>query len=184
MTGTGKPNSLEALPTQVEDTVQTIARFHGAHAAEATPLQRAVDRATRWAGTPGSVALLVVLVLTWVALNVGMLVVGQKPFDAPPFVWLQGTAALAALFMTVLILTTQQRDDALIGLRDQLTLELAILAEQKSAKIIALLEELRRDDPAIADRADSHADDLAKPADPDAVLDALKEQHASSVTPD
>ena len=77
--------------------------------------------------------------------------------------------------MTVLILTTQRREDKLAGLRDQLTLELSILSEQKSAKIIGLLEELRRDDPNISDRQDEHADALSKPADPNAVLDALKD---------
>jgi uncharacterized membrane protein len=77
--------------------------------------------------------------------------------------------------MTVLILTTQRREDKLAGLRDQLTLELSILSEQKSAKIIELLEELRRDDPNISDRADKHADALSTPADPDAVLGALKD---------
>ena len=185
MTDSEKPSSAEtALPPQVDDTVQAIARFHAAHAAEATPLQGAVNRATRRAGTPAFVGLLTVMVSTWIALNVGMLVVGAQPFDAPPFVWLQGAAALAALYMTVLILTTQQRDDALIALRDQLTLELAILGEQKSAKIIALLEELRRDDPSIANRSDSHADDLSTPADPDAVLGALKEKQTSPVTSD
>ena len=52
---------------------------------------------------------------------------------------------LLALYVTVLILTTQRRDDQLASYREQLTLELAILGEQKSAKIISLLEELRRD---------------------------------------
>ena len=76
--------------------------------------------------------------------------------------------------MTVLILTTQRREDELAGLRDQLTLELSILSEQKSAKIIGLLEELRRDDPHISNRPDEHADALSRPADPNAVMDALK----------
>ena len=77
--------------------------------------------------------------------------------------------------MTILILTTQRREDELAGLREQLILELAILTEQKSAKIIALLEELRRDAPNISDREDRQAEALSTPADPNAVADALKE---------
>jgi hypothetical protein len=38
-----------------------------------------------------------------------------------------------------MILMTQRRDDEMAMRRDQMTLELAILSEQKSAKIIALL---------------------------------------------
>ncbi len=57
--------------------------------------------------------------------------------------------------------------------RDQLTLQLAILADKKTAKVIELLEEMRRDAPAIADRADPESDEMAKPADPAEVLAAI-----------
>jgi uncharacterized membrane protein len=104
-----------------------------------------------------------------------MMATGSKPVDEPPFFWLQGAVTMTALYMTVFILTTQRREDKLAGLRDQLTLELSILCEQKSAKIISLLEELRRDDPHISDRDDEDADALSTPADPNVVLDALKD---------
>jgi uncharacterized membrane protein len=68
--------------------------------------------------------------------------------------------------MTVLILSTQRRDDELASYREQLTLELAILGEQKSAKVIELLEELRRDDPTIRNRIDHDAAAMSAPADP------------------
>ena len=109
-------------------------------------------------------------------MNLSLIATGQEPIDKPPFYWLQGTVSLTALYMTVFILTTQRRDDQLAGMRDELTLQLSLLSEQKSAKIIELLEELRRDDPHISDRHDDHAEALSKPADPQAVLDALKEK--------
>ncbi len=79
-------------------------------------------------------------------------------------------------------MTAQRRADGLTGHREQLTLELAILSEQKSAKIIALIEELRRDDPSISNRSDAHADELATPTDPVAVADALKVNQAAAET--
>ena len=165
----------QAVPTHVEDTVEAVARFHAAHEADASPLQRLVERITRRAGRPAFIALLTASVVSWMALNLGLMAFGRTPIDEPPFFWLQGAVAITALYMTVLILTTQRREDKLAGLRDQLTLELSILSEQKSAKIIGLLEELRRDDPNISDRPDENADALSTPADPDAVLDALKD---------
>jgi len=170
----GRDNS-EAVPAHVEDTVEAVARFHSAHQAEASGLQRAIERLTRRAGSPTFAALLTVLVVGWRAFNLGLQAVGRQPLDEPPFFWLQGAVALTALYMTVFILTTQRREDKLAGLRDQLTLELSILAERKSAKIIELLEELRRDAPDISDRADEDAAALSTPADPDAVLGALKD---------
>jgi uncharacterized membrane protein len=169
------------LPSHVEDTVQAVARFQASHDAAASTLQRLIERTTRRAGSPTFIALLTVLVIGWIAFNLGLIVFGHRPIDKPPFFWLQGVVALTALYMTVFILTTQRRDDKLAGLRDQLTLELSILSEQKSAKIIELLEELRRDDPHMPDRQDDHAAALAKPADPNAVLDALKDKQDSSL---
>lgn len=165
----------QTIPAHVEDTVQAVARFQASHEADAEPLQRVIEQVTRRAGRPAFIALLTVLVVSWIALNVALTEVGRTPVDEPPFVWLQGAVALTALYMTVFILTTQRREDKLAGLRDQLTLELAILSEQKSAKIIGLLEELRRDDPSLSNRPDEHAEALATPADPDVVLDALKD---------
>lgn len=164
-----------ALPVHVETTVEAVARFHAAHEGEATPLQRLIERVTRRAGRPAFVAVLTLLVGGWIGLNLSLTALGSAPIDQPPFFWLQGAVAVAALYMTIFILTTQRREDELSALRDQLTLELSILSEQKSAKIIGLLEELRRDDPNIADRLDEHADELATPADPNAVLGALKD---------
>ena len=58
-----------------------------------------------------------------------------------------------------------------------MTLELAILAEQKLAKIIALLEEFRRNDPNQSNRRDRVAEAFAEPADPQVVLDAIRAAH-------
>ena len=171
-----EPAANQTVPAHVEDTVQAVARFHATHEADATRLQRLIERLTRRAGRPAFLALLTLLVLGWIGLNLGLIAAGRRPLDEPPFFWLQGAVTLTALYMTVLILTTQRREDKLAGLRDQLTLELSILSEQKSAKIIGLLEELRRDAPNISDRADEQADALSTPADPNAVLDALKDR--------
>jgi uncharacterized membrane protein len=100
---------------------------------------------------------------------------GYRPLDPPPFAGLADFASLASLCLVVVIVTTQRRDDRLARHRELLTLELAILTEQKAAKAIALLEELRRDFPLVHDRVDPQADIMAKPADPQTVIEAIKE---------
>jgi len=87
---------------------------------------------------------------------------------------------LASLYFVVLILTTQRRDDGLSRRRELLTLELAILSEQKTAKIVALLEELRRDSPQIRDRVDEQAAVMARPADPRSVMEAIQETRSEA----
>lgn len=95
--------------------------------------------------------------------------------DAPPFYWLQGAVSLTALCLTILVLSTQRRLDRLAEERAQLTLQVALVNEQKLAKVIALLEELRSDHPEIADRHDPQAAAMAEPTDPQSVLDAIRE---------
>jgi uncharacterized membrane protein len=80
----------------------------------------------------------------------------------------------SALYMTVLILATQRRENELASHHEHLTLELAILSEQKTAKIISLLEELRQDHPDIHDRIDDEAAAMSEPADPQSVLETIK----------
>ena len=57
---------------------------------------------------------------------------------------------------------------------------MVILSEQKIAKAVALLEELRRDTPSIQDRVDEQADKMAQPADPQSVIDAIQETRSQA----
>ncbi|HZZ70358.1 MAG TPA: DUF1003 domain-containing protein [Phenylobacterium sp.] len=155
--------------------MQAIARLHIDHRRGATGLQRTVERLTRFFSRPRAVGLLAVLVAAWLLTNVVMSALGGQPFDPAPFNLLQAFTGIAALFMTIFILVTQRREDELSELREQLTLELALLSEQKAAKLIELMEELRRDLPNVRDRIDHQASALSQAADPDAVLEVLKE---------
>lgn len=165
------------LPAHINDTVRAIARLHAEHQSEATTLQRIVERLIAGAGRPRSLIALTALMVGWMGVNLALPALGHKAWDEPPFSWLQGATGVAALYMTVLILVTQRREDQLASHREQLTLELGILSEQKAAKIIELLEELRRDLPHVRDRVDEEAVAMSAPADPEAVLNAIKETH-------
>ena len=165
------------LPAHIEDTVQAIAEVHLEHHRRATPVQRAVDRMTRFVGRPRFVGLMTAAFSIWILLNVALHLLKREPFDPLPFPWLETFATLLALYISVLILITQRRENELTEHREQLTLELSILSEKKAAKIIELLEELRRDLPNVRERVDAEASDMAKPADPHAVLQAINETH-------
>jgi uncharacterized membrane protein len=54
--------------------------------------------------------------------------------DPPPFVWLQGAVTTGGLYVAILILTTQRREEKLSSQRGQLMLQLAILNDQKSSQ--------------------------------------------------
>jgi uncharacterized membrane protein len=166
------------LPVHVEETIRSIARLQAEHHGNATPHQRAVDRVTAVLDRPGFIGGLTVIVVGWISLNLLTAALGFRAVDPPPFPWLGGAISLISLYMVVLILGTQRHADSLAQHREMLTLELTILSEQKTAKVIQLLEEFRRDNPLIHDRVDQEAEVMAQPADPQSVLDAIKETHA------
>lgn len=163
----------DSPPLPLDESEQNISDLHAQHYRKATPVQRFLDSVVSKLSHPAFLIALTCVITGWIALNLAMI----KPLDPPPFSWLQGTASILAVYIATLILTTQRREDGLARHRDQLTLELAILGERKGAKIIELLEELRRDTPQVHDRIDDNAAAMAKPADPGAVLNAIEEVH-------
>lgn len=162
------------VPPQVEDTVATIAALHAAHNREAHALQKAVSRATGGIARPITLLLITAAITGWVALNLALPKFGNTAPDPFPFPLLSAAVATVGLYLAAMILITQRHDDEMATRREQITLELAILSEQKSAKIIALLEEFRRNDPNQGNDRDKMAEALAKPADAQVVLDAIR----------
>ena len=137
-------------------------------------MQRVVDRSVRVISRPRFVAILSAIIVAWMVLNIGSANLGYR-VDPPPFQILQGVGGALAIYLTVLILITQRRENELAVRSEQLTLQLAILSEKKNAKIIQLLEELRRDSPMVSNRIDPEADALAVPADTHMVAEALRD---------
>lgn len=132
-----------SLPEHIEQTVQAIGRLHAEHHRRATPLERIVDRMTAIVAHPSFLAVVTFMVLFWIAGNLALALFAGWSFDKGAFPWLQGAGELAAIYITALILMSQRRKDELAELREQLTLQLAIVTEQKGAKIVSLLEEMR-----------------------------------------
>jgi uncharacterized membrane protein len=168
-------NAAQDFPTHVEETIESIRRLHVEHQVRASPQQRAVAKFTALIARPGFALGLFLAAAAWVAINALLSARGLPAFDRPPFPWTQGAMTLASLFLVILVLAAQKHEDELDQKRELLTLELAILGEQKAAKMIRLLEELRRDSPQIHDRRDHEAEAMAQPADPQTVLDAIEE---------
>ena len=171
---------ISAVPEHIEETIRATVKVYADHHRAATRVQLVVARMVDLLGRPGCIGLLIAPVLCWIGGNLLAFAFGYTPIDPPPFSWLELVVSLMALCITALILTTQRRDDQLAEHREQMTLELAILSEQKLAKIIQLLEESRRDNPLLDNRVDASADAMAMPADPLSLGHTIKRSHADT----
>jgi uncharacterized membrane protein len=148
------------------ENVETLASLRARAEQDVSEHQRRIERLTAGLGQPRSFYVILAVVAVWCHLH---------PVDPPPFVWLQGVVGLGALLMGTVILITQNRQTRHAEQRAQLDLQVNLLAEQKVAKLISLVEELRRDLPSVRDRVDKAAEAMEEPVDPHAVLSALED---------
>jgi uncharacterized membrane protein len=135
--------------------------------------QRIMERATGVLGQPMAVYFILLFIALWILVNLFHSVLGLMLFDIPPFPWLQDIGSLSALVMTVVVLTTQNRQGKLSEQRRHLDLQITLLTERKVSKVIEQLEDLRRDLPSVKNRIDPEAEVMKEPVDPHMALTAL-----------
>ena len=164
------------LPASVSENIGTIAEFSARHEESASATQRFVEKTAHVLGSPAYVAVNIVFIAVWIAANLIAPKLGYKRIDDPPFFWLQGIISLNAFIISTTVLIRQNRMSKLANHHAHLDLQVNLLTDEKCSKIIALLEELRRDLPDVAAKDDHEAAELAKPADPKAVLSAIERE--------
>jgi uncharacterized membrane protein len=133
--------------------------------------QRGVESLAAWLGRPRTLYAVAGFIVLWLLANLTL----AAPFDPPPFPMLQGALTTASVLMTTTVLIVQNRQAADNERRARLELHIALLAEQRTAKLIALLEELRRDLPTVHDRHDPEAEALKQPTDAREAMAALED---------
>ncbi len=84
---------------------------------------------------------------------------------------------------SLVVLVGQNREAQLEAQRARLHLQVSMLAEQKITKLIALVEELRRDSPSVFNRHDHEAERMQRATDPQAFLGVLKDQDREAESP-
>lgn len=167
----------------VNQNIETIAQLKEGLNRRAGSHQRAVERVTQWLGRPFVVYAVLAAILCWVLYNTLAPLARWHQVDPPPFLWLQGTMAVFDAVVALTVLTAQNRQDREAEQRAHLELQVSLLAEQKTTKIISLLEELRHDLPMVKDRKDRIADAMQERVDPQAVLSALEDTMGSPEKP-
>ncbi len=127
------------------------------------PADRLAEAIGRFAGSMTYVWIHVVIVLWWVATNVG-LVPGPR-FDAD-FVKLATAASVEAIFISTFVLVMQNRMAAIADKRADLDLQNSLLAEHELTRLIRLADAMARrlevEEPAAEELADLEQDVAAE----------------------
>jgi uncharacterized membrane protein len=161
------------LPDHIAESVGAVEDMRLKHREEASRFELLTERGAQLLGQPLFLAVLAFAVAGWLVW--GAFASPRTYAEMSGLEWLDTVLTIFAVFATLLILTGQRRQERLGSHREQLTLQFALLNEQKSAKIIALLEEYRRDNPEMIDRTDPEAEAMSSKIDPKQVSAAIAE---------
>jgi uncharacterized membrane protein len=167
--------SLQDERDHLSQNIEAIVEFYTQEERKITRSQRILERISGFIGQPVFLGFILLFVALWMTSNTAMLELGRAEFDPAPYFWLQGIVGLGALLTATVVLIKQNRLAGLAEQRAHLDLKVTLLTEQKAAKMIALLEELRRDLPNVRNRHDAEATALKEPMNPDLVRAALDE---------
>lgn len=157
----------------IGENIDSIAAYYQQKTADVSRTQAAIETTSKLFGSVGYLLGLLLFVALWVGVNIYVERHDMQAFDPLPFVLLQGLLGLNGVLITIAILIRQNRMLTLEEKRAHLELQVTLIAEQKTTKIIQLLEELRNDLPSVRDRDDPHTQSLAVPTDPNVVLEKL-----------
>ncbi len=164
---------------QIGQNIAAVHEFYTREEQKRSPSQRHAESIGRFVGRPAFLVAILLFASAWMGTNLAMTAWGMAPFDEAPFFWLQGLIGLAALLTTTVVLIKQNRVAKLSEQRAHLDLKVTLLIEQKTAKLIDLMEELRRDLPNVRNRHDSGAAVMQQAMSPEGVLAALDEEVTS-----
>ena len=168
----------ESERDQISQNIDAVLEFYTREDQKISRSQRILERISHFIGRPVFLGFILFFVALWMLANAILRQFGMAEFDPAPYFWLQGIVGLGALLTATVVLTKQNRLAKLAEQRAHLDLKVTLLTEQKAAKLIDLLEELRRDLPNVRNRHDPEAAVLQQSMNPELVLAALDERSA------
>jgi uncharacterized membrane protein len=172
-----RPSSAN-LPSSAKENLDVLSQFKDREEAQISGLQLAIERVSRFFGSPAFFAFAVAFIAMWIAVNLWGMKHGWRHVDSPPFFWLQGMVSCNALLLTVAVLIRQNRMAQVAEHRAHLDLQINLLTEQKVTKLLQIMDAPRRDLAALHGRPEDDVSEMTKPADTHALMHAIKEKQS------
>jgi uncharacterized membrane protein len=169
----------EQLPEQVLKNVETIDRHQDLHQQNTKADRKILNKIAGVFGRPQFLYFQIVFFTIWIGCsNLAERNIIAKNF--PLFDLHLHGLEIASLLISTEVLIDQTHQQKLTKEQSHLTLQLNLLTEQKIAKLISLVEELRTDLPNVKNRADLEAEIMQQAIDPQAILEVIQHNSAHS----
>ncbi len=183
--GTDEKNTNNNLNQKLDESLQTIQqRVHRNRRlirslkakadAKRSPSEKTADWMTLLFGSITFLAIHVVWFFAWITINLGF-ISHAEIFDPYPFGLLTMIVSLEAIFLTVFVLISQNRAARVDELRDEIDLQIDIIAEQELTKVMELLA-LFMEKNGIDLSHDKELQYMLKPTDTEKITKVLERQ--------
>ncbi|WP_373540708.1 DUF1003 domain-containing protein [Chamaesiphon sp.] len=162
-----------AVSEQVLRNIETITNYQERYHKSASIAQRVLDQFVSIFGKPQFLYFQILFFTIWEIC--GHLVdLGMLPASFPQIDLREQWLDLASLFISTGVLVSENRQGKLSEERSHLVLQLNLITEQKIAKLISLVEELRTDLPNVRNRNDLEAEMMKQSTDPQVILEVIQ----------
>jgi uncharacterized membrane protein len=172
-----------ALNKVIERNIRTIIRLRLKAARERGVHDHIADAITAFSGQMGFVYLHVVWFGLWILPNTGR--VGMRAFDPFPYGLLTMIVSLEAIFLSTVVLISQNRLSGEIERRADLDLHIGLLTEHELTRVLQMLDAIQRkmgiDDDEASELADLEME--TKPEDVLAEIERLQRRALSGNEP-
>jgi uncharacterized membrane protein len=169
----------DAVKATIDRNVAALVQHDQQAAARAGVQDKIADRITVFAGSMTFVYVHLIAFGGWIAANVGV-VPGIPAWD-PTMVILAMVASVEAIFVSAFVLISQNRMALISERRSQLNLQISLLAEHETKRLMALVT-------AIAERldvqtsVDEEVKGLLRDVQPDAVIARIEDEEKKPPT--
>jgi uncharacterized membrane protein len=156
--------------------LKAIQGFQAKHYKKRTVFQKIADRIVTYSGSFAFLIINVMAFLIWILWNSNLL--GIKPFDPFPYVLLTTIVSLEAIMLAIFVLISQNRQSRITDLRQEVDLQINLIAEEEITKIINLVAGLYKA-MNVNVEADSELRAMLQPTDWDAIEKRLEDELAA-----
>lgn len=167
-----------ALSQIIERNIRTMIRLRLKADSERSRQDRAADAITAFSGSMVFVYLHIAWFSVWVLINTGR--VGIPAFDPFPYGLLTMVVSLEAIFLSTLVLITQNRLSKEVEQRADLDLHIGLLTEHESTRVLQMLGAIQ-DKLGIENHEASQLADLEIDTKPEDVMAEIERLHRAAL---
>lgn len=125
----------------VQSNIEKIISLEKQSLQNLSPVEKLANTVTAFAGSTPCILLHIIWFGGWIVVNTHM-IPGITPFDPFPFSFLTLVVSLEAIFLTLLVLMSQNRMTKEADKRAQLTLQIDMLDEQETTAILRMVQKI------------------------------------------